>query len=158
MANGHGGYRKPSKPAPVSGPGKLARRTDGGPAQKVRDIPSQGYGDAAGFRALEQAAPMAANDVPQPSPAGGGGPGSPLDVIPFNAPTSRPDEPVTSGSPLGAGPGLESLGLMPYEDQVRQQDAQQLAQYLPALEFASNLPGSTPSMRALVRRLKGMLS
>ncbi|HEU4686486.1 MAG TPA: hypothetical protein VFS39_18410 [Nitrospira sp.] len=158
MANGYGGYRTPSKPAPVSGPGRLSRRTDGGPTQKIRDIPSQSYGDGVQFRSLEQAAPMAANDVPQPSPNAGGAQRPPVDVIPLNAPTTNPDEPVTAGSPLGPGPGLESLGLVPYEDQVRQQDAAQLAQYLPVLEYVSNLPGATPSMRAMVRRLKGILA
>jgi hypothetical protein len=157
MANGHGGKRTPAKPAPVSGPGKLARRTDGGPAQKLRDIPSQSYGDASQFKSLEQAAPMAANDVPTPTP-GGGSPSGPMDITPLSAPSTRPGEPVTAGAPMGAGPGLESLGLSNPEDQLRQQDAQQLAQYLPVLEFVSNQAGSTPSMRAMVRRLKGMLA
>jgi hypothetical protein len=44
-----GGYQKPSKPASVSGPGKLSRRTDGGPAQKLRDIPDAKYGENAGL-------------------------------------------------------------------------------------------------------------
>lgn len=157
MANGHGGYRPPAKPAPVSGPGRLAKRTDGGPTQKIRDIPSQSYGDASQFKSLEQAAPMAGSS-PTPAPPAAQQPRQPIDVTPFNAPSNRPNEPVTAGSPLGPGPGLESLGLIPREDQVRMQDAQQLAQYLPVLEYTANLPGSTPSMRALVRRLKGMLA
>lgn len=155
MANGHGGKRTPAKPAPVSGPGRLSKRTDGGPAQKLRDIPSQSYGDAQQFKSLEQAAPMAANDV---TASGGGAPPAPADIIPLGAPSARPNEPVTAGAPMGAGPGLESLGLSNPDEQVRQQDAQQLAQYLPVLEYVSNLPGSTPSMRAMVRRIKGMLA
>lgn len=157
MANGHGGPRTPARPAPVSGPGRLSKRTDGGPAQKMRDIPSQGYGDASQFKALEQSAPMAAGDAPSPI-SGGGAPSGPMDVTPLSAPSTRPGEPVTAGAPMGAGPGLESLGLSNPEDQIRQQDAQQLAQYLPVLEFVSNQPGATPSMRAMVRRLKGMLA
>lgn len=155
MATGHGGKRTPAKPAPVSGPGRLSKRTDGGPTQKLRDIPSQSYGDAAQFQSLEQSAPMAGNDV-----TGGGGapPAGPMDITPLGAPSTRPNEPVTAGAPMGAGPGLESLGLSNPDEQVRQQDAQQLAQYLPVLEYVSNLPGSTPSMRAMVRRIKGMLA
>lgn len=158
MANGHGGYRAPAKPAAVSGPGRLSKRTDGGPTQKIRDIPSQSYGDASQFKSLEQAAPMAGTPPTPSAPSGPTGGGTPVDVTPLNAPTNRPNEPVTAGSPMGAGPGLESLGLIPQEDQVRMQDAAQLAQYLPVLEFNANLPGSTPSMRAMVRRLKGMLA
>jgi hypothetical protein len=81
-----------------------------------------------------------------------------MDITPLSAPSARPGEPVTAGASMGAGPGLESLGLSNPDEQVRQQDAQQLAQYLPVLEYVSNLPGSTPSMRAMVRRIKGMLA
>lgn len=37
-------------------------------------------------------------------------------------PTARPEEPVTAGLPLGAGPGIESVGPMPpaVADPVRQ--------------------------------------
>ena len=32
--------------------------------------------------------------------------------VPMNAPTQRPDEPVTAGLPVGPGPGPEALGIM----------------------------------------------
>ena len=39
MAEAHGGYRQPSSPAPVSGPGALSKRTDGNaPSQAARYI------------------------------------------------------------------------------------------------------------------------
>jgi len=93
MANGHGGYRRPRDPAPVSGPGQLSRRTDGGPAQRVVDLPNAGYGENQAFTQVEQGAPMAASAPPRPAP------------VPLTAPTQRPWEPVTSGNPLGPGPG-----------------------------------------------------
>ena len=31
-------------------------------------------------------------------------------ITPLYAPSERPDEPITSGIPLGAGPGPEALG------------------------------------------------
>lgn len=31
MTDGRGGYRRPTNPAPASGPGALSQRTDGGP-------------------------------------------------------------------------------------------------------------------------------
>ena len=43
-----GGYRQPSNPAPVSGPGALSARTDGGAGnskQPIRRIPGQAYGE-----------------------------------------------------------------------------------------------------------------
>ena len=47
-----GGYRQPSNPAPVSGPGALSARTDGGAGsskQPIRRIPGQAYGEGKAF-------------------------------------------------------------------------------------------------------------
>ena len=44
MPNGHGGYRKPEHPAPASGPGRLSKRTDGGPGQKLANYTGLDYG------------------------------------------------------------------------------------------------------------------
>lgn len=154
MADQRGGYRKPDKPAPVSGPGRLSKRTDGGPAQKVRPMTGGPYGEAQALEELQGAAPMAANDVPQPT--GGGAPRQPVDVTPFNAPTQRPDEPVTAGSPMGDGIGPEALGLQDPMVRADQEDAQRLMAYLPVLEFIANRPGSSSAMRAYVRQIKAM--
>lgn len=100
MANGHGGKRTPRNPAPVSGPGRLSKRTDGQAAQYVSGLP---YGEGQDFYELQQSAPMSASSsmpsarrapVPTPAPA----------PTPLFAPTERPDEPVTSGASRGPGP------------------------------------------------------
>lgn len=108
---GHGGYRQPDHPAPVSGPGAMSQRTDGGPAdrQPVRPLPGGGtegnYGDRKASIELQQGAPVA---EAAPPPTGAGPPGSPPPmptgpgVDPFG-PTRRPDEPVTAGAMLGPG-------------------------------------------------------
>ena len=41
----HGGYRTPSNPAPVSGPGSLSQRTDGGPRQVQAEMSGMPYGE-----------------------------------------------------------------------------------------------------------------
>src|SRR5688500_1867609 len=105
MANGHGGYRQPSSPAPVSGPGALSRRTDGGP---IRDLPHAEYGGNKEFRELQQAAPVSA------SAAGAAGQVTfDPSMLPtgFGADSEMPDEPVTAGADAGAGPGSSVLGL-----------------------------------------------
>lgn len=84
-----GGYRKPANPAPVSGPGKLSRRTDG--AQPVMNMTGGTYGENKALREMQSAAPMAQVQAVQP-------------VTDIFAPTQRPDEPVTAGMPFGAGP------------------------------------------------------
>lgn len=160
MANGHGGYRKPQHPAPASGPGRLAKRTDGGPTQAIREVPSQGghRGDRQDITNLERSAPM-------PLDSGGGKapiPPAPsktaADVTPLNAPSNKPDEPVTAGADVGEGPGLESLGIKDPQTALSERDAQQLAQYLPVIEYWANQPGSLPSTRAWVRQVKGILA
>jgi len=65
-----GGYRKPGNPAPVSGPGKLSRRTDGGPGSKqaMREVPSNGqYGYRAETTAATAGATVGPGYTPEPS-------------------------------------------------------------------------------------------
>jgi hypothetical protein len=125
---GAGGYQQPTNPAPVSGPGNLARRTDGGPGAKqpMMTLPDAKYGEAKAFKQQEQGAPMAAlGGMPGAgAPSGPGGPGAgapsgppggaPMDMpTPLSDPTMRPFEPVTHGADAGPGPGTASLGLNP---------------------------------------------
>lgn len=95
-----GGYRKPNNPAPVSGPGALSRRTDGGPAQGAKYIPANGkYGEAKALQELQTGAPMQGNPIPSAAI-----PNVQIEPLtPLNAPTQRPNEPVTSGMPFGPG-------------------------------------------------------
>lgn len=149
-----GGARQPANPAPVSGPGQLSRRTDGGPAdakQPIR-VPTGGnYGDATQLMKMQQAAPLAA------SPGGeAAGPLAGLQLpqgTPFGAPTEHPGTPVTDGAPLGPGAGPEALGINPPQDD----DMQRLMQYLPVFEHMAEQPNSSKAARNLVRELKGRL-
>lgn len=148
-----GGYRQPNNPAPVSGPGALSRRTDGGGPgnqQPVR-VPTGGsYGDATQLQKLQQAAPLAATpggEEAQPM-------GLPLPSGPaFGAPTAQAETPVTDGAALGAGAGLEALGLASQRDA----DMERLIQYLPVFEHMASVPNASRGVRNLVRQLKGML-
>lgn len=157
MANGHGGQRTPSSPAPVSGPGALSKRTDGGPSdqkQPVR-VPTGGaYGDATALRQQQQGAPLAADPGGAAAPAPGLLAGLNIPTGPnFGAATQQPDVPVTAGAATGAGPGLEALGLPNQEGQ----DIQALAAYLPVFELMANQPGSFSATRNLVRAIKGAM-
>lgn len=148
-----GGPRPPAKPAPVSGPGRLSQRTDGGPGQVVRDLPNAAYGEAQAFAQAQQGAPMAlAPGALSPSPGGGPSAG-PMALTPFGAPSARPDEAISTGAPFGTTPGPESLGLTT-PDNAAEEDHKALAAYLPVLEWMSNLPTAMPSMRVLVRKIK----
>jgi hypothetical protein len=99
---------QPSNPAPVSGPGALSRRTDNGPAQKLRTLPNAQYGEAATYKDLQNGAPLA--QTPPPGVSGpGGGASAPPSFVGFGAPSQRPGEPVTAGADAGAGPDSSVL-------------------------------------------------
>jgi hypothetical protein len=118
MANGHGGQRTPSNPAAFSGQGAQSQRTDGGPSmaqQPIRPMDAGGkYGERKAMNEMQASAPMAGNPTPAMEP-----------ITPMFAPTTRPEESVTSGNPIGLGVGPEAL----------------------------NLPNTTPSIISTLKRL-----
>jgi len=100
---GRGGYRAPSNPAAVSGPGALSQRTDGGPTQAARYVPGLPYGQGQQTYSNQVAAPMAGNSMAgNPMPAME----MPTELM---APTQRPNEPITAGIDIGEGPGSSAL-------------------------------------------------
>lgn len=136
----HGGYRRPEHPAPVSGPGALSQRTDGGPTQAPMLADGGPYGSRKDMAAIQGGAPLA---------------GVTRDMLPpLDAPTARPNEPITSGA--GEGPGLspEAAGI----SSDAQLTDEQLRPLLRSLELMANLPGSNPETRSFVRNLKARLS
>jgi hypothetical protein len=106
MANNHGGSRTPSNPAPVSGPGRLARRTDGGPQQTHAQMTGMNYGENADYMDIQSSAPLAAApSVPTTRSRNTVPTGQGAAATPLFSPTKRPDEPVTAGVPFGPGDG-----------------------------------------------------
>jgi hypothetical protein len=105
MAEGHGGMRRPNNPAPVSGPGRLSRRTDG---QGAMYMAGGEYGEGQEMMDLQTSAPMSKTEAPAARPrARAGRQAAPEAAMPtpLFAPTERPDEPITAGAPFGPGPG-----------------------------------------------------
>ena len=98
-----GGYRKPNNPAPVSGPGALSQRTDGGATegftQGQATYTGLPYGQNKEINQQQSQAPMAAAAMPP--------------ILSLSEPSMRPDEPMTSGINMGTGPGREAMGQMP---------------------------------------------
>ena len=120
-----GGYRKPENPAPMSGPGALSQRTDGGPTQSAKYISGLPYGQGQTTYDQQTSAPMAGSNIPQPKP--------PLpEPTPLMAPTERPDEAVTSGINSGPGPGSEVMMDRPNQSYTLTQTLQQLIKYDPS--------------------------
>ena len=100
-----GGYRQPSNPAPVSAPGALSQRTDGGAVDGMTQPQQQytgfAYGENKAIQEQQSGASMAGNPFPT------------MDVTPLGAPTARPDEPLTAGINRGEGPGTEAMRMVP---------------------------------------------
>lgn len=144
-----GGYRKPNNPAPVSGPGALSQRTDGGPAdtQAAKYISGLPYGEGQEMMNIQGSAPMAAASMmPAPAP-----------VVPLSAPTQRPNEPVTSGVDAGIGPDMSSLGLGERDTAANEQARATLISYMPALLQVASQAGTSPETRNIIRRLREMI-
>lgn len=146
MAGGqHGGYRRPEHPAPVSGPGALSQRTDGGPATQPQMIADGGpYGSRQEMAGIQGGAPM----------QGGGGAPPPPPPVPLGAETQNPDEPVTAGADGGPGMGQGGAGIGTDESQ----SLAQLAPLMESLEVVANLPFATPDTQDFVRQLKARLA
>lgn len=132
MADGRGGYQKPSKPQPASGPGRYSKRTDANdppatPGLKDSDLR---HGDVQKLEQGQKIAPLAKSPsvAPPTSPSpsrGAGGAGIPPSV--FNSESTRGEEPVTAGLDVGGGPGSEALMAQPEQDDPRQAVLQFLA-------------------------------
>lgn len=107
--------------AGTSGPGKFSKRTD---------LPSTGYGEGVETAAIKSGAPLAKTpDVNPMSRSEQGIAPSQLErITPLYAATQRPEEPVTTGIPLGAGAGPEVLGMRP---QMTEKYSDTLAKLLP---------------------------
>lgn len=156
---GKGGYQRPTSPAPVSGPGSLSQRTDGGPAHKqaAKYISGLPYGQGQEMMNIQSSAPMEAS-APTPTPA----PATqtiaePAPVIPLTAPTQNPNEPVTSGVDAGLGPGMASLGLGSQDVEAENNFKASLAAYMPVLMQIAAQPNTSPETRNVIRQLRDSL-
>lgn len=152
MAEGRGGYRQPSEPAPVSGPGALSRRTDG---QGARYMAGGEYGEGQEMMDLQTSAPMS-DSQPRPRPRGGSR-GVAMEAgtmpTPLFAPSDRPDEPITAGAPFGPGAGpAEGLEMAKPVNNL-----EVVTKYLPVLRKVATYDGAPERFRALVRYLHGAM-
>lgn len=93
--------------AGAAGPGKFSVRTDG------MSLPSASYGEGVETAAIKSGAPMAKTPDVNPTSRSemGMAPSQMGRVTPLTAPSERPNEPITAGIALGAGPGPEALGI-----------------------------------------------
>ena len=128
-------------------PRKRQETYSGQPAQRIRSVPGQRYGEGQETSQLQHAMPAPDNRLATQQAAGAvGAPAPPLGTGPqleeiaammarngrlsaggWDGPTDRPDEPTTTGLPIGIGPGPEVLAsnpaISPYGAWLRQLSA-----------------------------------
>ena len=93
--------------AGVSGPGPYAKRTDiGTPEMKMGSI---AYGEGVETQAIKSGAPLGKTPDAVSEPTQALRPAPSGSITELFAPTERPDEPITSGIDMGAGPGSSAL-------------------------------------------------
>ncbi len=93
--------------AGAAGPGKFSKRTD-------MNLGSIAYGEGVETAAIQAGAPLAKTADVRGLPASEVREAAiQEEVVPLYAPSRRPDEPITSGISIGAGPGPEALGVRP---------------------------------------------
>lgn len=154
-----GGYRPT---APQNNPMKVNGRGGNGQSgtQAARYVSGLPYGEGKELMQTQESAPLAAAPSIEQSgmPSGLASAAASQPVIGLNEKSYRPEEPVTSGAALGAGPGMEALGPSAAESFTKQlmADNQRLVQYLPSLEMMANDPSSSNTFRTFVQYLKSI--
>lgn len=90
-----------------------SNRTDlPGKTLPIQTGPSQAYGQRTALEQAQRAVPLQRPGAPAVPPAQAAAEAfNPPNLGAFDRPTERPDEPLTAGLPIGAGPGPEALGL-----------------------------------------------
>ena len=90
--------------AGAAGPGKFSKRTD-------MDLGSIAYGEGKETAAIKSGAKLASTPDVRGLPASEVRAAAQAPITPLYAPSQRPEEPVTAGIALGAGPGPEALAM-----------------------------------------------
>ena len=139
MAENRGGMRPTApqnNPANVSG--------TGGAGQSGRVAQGYAYGMNKQINEQAAAAPLAkvAKTVARP-----------MDVAPsqppittLTEPTMNPNEPITAGINMGAGPGAEAL-MLPSNADNNAEFNKSMASYYPVLSFVASRPNTSPDTR-----------
>jgi hypothetical protein len=148
--------------APQNNPMNVNGRGGNGQSgtQAAKYVSGLPYGEGQALMATQEAAPLAAApSIEQSSmPSGLASAAALQPVVGLNEPSARPNEPVTAGAGMGAGPGMDALGPSPDQtfNKQLQADNQRLVQYLPSLEQMANDPSASNTFRNFIQYLKSI--
>ncbi len=127
MAENRGGYRPT---APQNNPANVSATGGAGQSgtQPARYMSGLAYGQGQAQMEQQTSAPMAGNPVSAARPMAAAPQATP--IIPIDAPTQRPDVPITNGIDIGPGAGSEALALPAAVPQTQQDNSARLIQAL----------------------------
>ena len=128
----------------------------GQPAQ-YRSNNYERTGDA-GNMELQTSAKMNKSGVDVPVTRGGMSMSQGEDVIRLDAPTRRPNEPVSAGAALGDGPGNEALQSSMMLAAQNNEDTAKLAALLPIYQQIAESPNASNATRNYVRWLQSQVT
>jgi hypothetical protein len=117
--------------APQNNPMNINGRGGNGQSgtQAAKYVSGLPYGEGQELMQTQQSAPLAAAPGIEQSRTPMASASAAASLIPMNAPTQRPDEPITFGADAGVGPGLGSLGLPSVTERTVAQILSEVAQY-----------------------------
>jgi hypothetical protein len=142
MAENRGGMRPTApqnNPANVSG--------TGGAGQSGRAATGYAYGMNKQINEQAAGAPMAKAPRPTAPQMNVALPQTP--VTPITAATMNPDEPITAGVDVGAGPGSEAL-MLPNDTSAEMEFNKSIASYYPVLSYVASRPNTSPETRRIL--------
>lgn len=134
-----------------SGPGQFSKRTDKAVSEANRSLPNADYGEQAAYQEAQQGM-----QKPQEINISGANfndlfGNAAANVIPLDAESTRPDEPVTQGADVGAGADSSILA------SSQNPNSEVMSSYLFALKFMADRPGTSDSARNLIRALRSKM-
>jgi hypothetical protein len=141
--------------APQNNPANVSATGGNGQSgtQGARYIPGMGYGQGKETLEQQKSAPMQGNPAPI-RPARMSSMAGP-EAVPLTAPTQNPDELITTGADVGAGPGSDILNLP--KEPTYNPDIDMIRTYLPAMEFWAAQPGTPQSTKDYVAYLRSVV-
>lgn len=115
------------------------------------------YGENKDMMELQTSAPMAASPTMAATPSMGRPYSAPAgqQVVPLDAPTQRPDEPVTTG--IDNTPGAGSEVMYANDRTLANEDRQRMLTALPTLSLLAESPSASNAFRNYVRYLRSVL-
>ena len=131
----------------------------GDATQAAKYVPGLPYGEGQALMETQGAAPLAAAPSIEQSgmPSGLASAAASQPMVPLDAPTMRPGEPVTQGADMGPGGDSSILGLGQENRAEDDQYRAMIASYMPALLKVAASPKTSTTTRAIIRQLRDMI-